>query len=51
MKLFGVIPISDEEYLRKLKHSREIYLRRIAVLEKRVEEDKMLIGLRDSKNP
>lgn len=51
LKLFGVIPISDEEYLMKLRQSREIYLKRIAVLEKRVEDDKTPIGSRDSRNP
>lgn len=42
MKLFGLVPISDEEYLDKLRRSREIYLKRITVLEKQIEEEKPL---------
>jgi hypothetical protein len=45
MKLLGVIPLSDEEYLAKLRKSREIYLRRIGELEKQIGEE------RPSKNP
>jgi hypothetical protein len=42
LKLFGVVPISDEEYLEKLRRSREIYLQRIAKLEEQIEEDKLI---------
>jgi len=42
MQLFGFVPISDEEYLEKLRRSREIYLRRIAVLEKQIEDEKLM---------
>jgi hypothetical protein len=45
MNLFGFVPMSDEEYLAKLRKSREIYLQRIEELEKQVEEE----GL--TKNP
>lgn len=45
MKLFGVIPLSDEEYLAKLRKSREIYLRRIGELEKQIEAERL------TKNP
>jgi hypothetical protein len=39
-KAIGLIPISDEEYLAKLKRTREVYLKRIVELEQRVEEEK-----------
>jgi len=38
LKFIGFVPLSDEEYLAKLRISREIYLQRIAELEKQVEE-------------
>jgi len=41
LKLFGVVPISDEEYLAKLKRSREIYLKRIGELENQIEEENL----------
>ena len=40
LKVFGLAPVSDEEYLAKLKKTREVYLKRMAELEKQVEEDK-----------
>lgn len=45
LKLFGVVPISDEEYLAKLKWSREIYLKRIGELENQIGEESL------TKNP
>lgn len=42
LKLFGVVPISDEEYLAKLKRSREIYLKRIGELENQIGEEKLI---------
>jgi hypothetical protein len=42
LKFFGFVPISDEEYLVKLRKSREVYLQRIAKLEKQVEEETLL---------
>ena len=40
LKVVGLVPISDEEYLAKLKRTREVYLKRIVELEKQVEEEK-----------
>lgn len=40
MKMVGMAPISDDEYLKKLKRKREMYLKRIAALEQQVEEEK-----------
>ena len=40
LKVVGLVPISDEEYLAKLKRTREGYLKRMAELEKQVEEEK-----------
>ena len=42
MKFFGVAPISDEDYLAKLRRSREVYLQQIAELEKRIEEERII---------
>jgi hypothetical protein len=38
LKAVGVIPISDEEYLAKLKRTRDVYLKRMVDLENQVEE-------------
>ena len=40
LKLVGLVPVSDEEYLTKLKRTREVYLKRMVELEKQVEEEK-----------
>ena len=40
LKAVGLIPISDEEYLARLKRTREVYLKRMVQLEKQVEEEK-----------
>lgn len=40
LKVVGLAPVSDEEYLAKLKKTREVHLKRMAVLEKQVEEEK-----------
>ena len=40
LKVVGLVPVSDEEYLAKLKRTREVYLKRMAELEKQVEEEK-----------
>lgn len=40
LKLVGLVPVSDEEYLTKLKRMREVYLKRMVELEKQVEEEK-----------
>jgi len=40
LKAVGVIPISDEEYLVKLKRTRDVYLKRMVDLENQVEEEK-----------
>ena len=42
MKFFGIVPITDEEYLAKLKKSRDVYLKRISELEKQAEEETLL---------
>jgi hypothetical protein len=39
LKLVGLFPVSDEEYLTKLKRTREVYLKRMVELEKQVEEE------------
>lgn len=39
-KAVGLIPVSDEEYLAKLKRTREVYMRRMVELEQKVEEEK-----------
>jgi hypothetical protein len=41
MNVVGMVPVSDDEYLSKLKRKREMYLRRIAMLERQVEEEKV----------
>ncbi|KAF9532221.1 hypothetical protein CPB83DRAFT_890967 [Crepidotus variabilis] len=48
MKLFGVIPVSDDDYLSKLRRSRELYVKRIAELEAQINEDK---SLKDMEKP
>ena len=40
LKLVGLVPVSDEEYLTRLKRTREVYLKRMVELEKQVEEEK-----------
>ncbi|KAF8809024.1 hypothetical protein BYT27DRAFT_7254907 [Phlegmacium glaucopus] len=40
LKAVGLIPVSDEEYLVKLKRTREVYLKRMVELEQQVEEEK-----------
>ena len=40
LKVVGLVQISDEEYLAKLKKTREVYLKRMVELEKQVEEEK-----------
>ena len=40
LKLVGLVPVSDEEYLTKLKRTQEVYLKRMVELEKQVEEEK-----------
>jgi len=40
LKAAGLIPVSDEEYLAKLKRTREVYLKRMVELEQQVEEEK-----------
>ena len=40
LKVIGLAPVSDEEYLLKLKRSREVYLKRMVELEKQVEEER-----------
>jgi len=40
LKAVGLIPVSDEEYLAKLKRTREVYLKRMVELENQVEEEK-----------
>jgi hypothetical protein len=40
LKLVGLAPVSDEEYLTKLKRTREVYLKRVVEFEKQVEEEK-----------
>ena len=40
LKAVGLIPVSDEEYLAKLKRTREVYLKRMVELEQQVEEEK-----------
>jgi hypothetical protein len=40
LKAVGLIPVSDEEYLAKLKRTREVYLKRMAELEQQAEEEK-----------
>ncbi|KAF8969645.1 hypothetical protein BDZ97DRAFT_2072267 [Flammula alnicola] len=42
LKTIGMKPISDEEYLAKLKKTREVYLTRIAELEGQAEEERIL---------
>lgn len=44
MKMVGMAPVSDDEYLAKLKRKREMYLKRIATLEQQVEEEKVTEG-------
>jgi len=44
MKMVGMAPVSDDEYLTKLKRKREMYLKRIATLEQQVEEEKAKEG-------
>jgi hypothetical protein len=44
MKMVGMAPVSDDEYLAKLKRKREMYLKRIAMLEQQVEEEKATEG-------
>ena len=39
LKLVGLVPVSDEEYLTKLKRTREVYLKRMVELEKQVDEE------------
>lgn len=51
MKLFGVIPVPDGEYLAKLKNSRDLYLKRIAELEVQVEEEKILKEMNSRDRP
>jgi len=40
LKTVGLIPVSDEEYLAKLKRTREVYLKRMVELEQQVKEEK-----------
>ena len=40
LKVVGLVPVSDEEYIAKLKRTREVYLKRMVELEKQVEEEK-----------
>lgn len=40
LKAVGLIPVSDEEYLAKLKRTRETCLKRMVELEQQVEEEK-----------
>ena len=40
LKVVGLFPVSDEEYLAKLKRTRDVYLKRMAELEKQIEEEK-----------
>ncbi|KAF8163622.1 hypothetical protein B0H34DRAFT_330712 [Crassisporium funariophilum] len=46
LKTVGLLPVSDEEYLNKMERTREVYLKRIAELERQVEEEKVLKGFR-----
>jgi len=40
LQAVGLIPLSDEEYLAKLKRTREVYMKRVVELEQKVEEEK-----------
>jgi spore coat protein CotH len=40
LKAVGLVPISDEEYLARLKRTRDVHLKRMVQLEKQVEEEK-----------
>jgi hypothetical protein len=40
MRIFGVSQISEEEYIEKLKKTRDIYEKRIALLEKLEAKEK-----------
>jgi hypothetical protein len=40
LKVVGLVPISNEEYIARLKRTREGYLKRMVELEKQVEEEK-----------
>jgi len=42
MKMIGFIPVSEEEALNKMTKTRDAYLKRIAELEREIDEDKAL---------
>jgi len=44
MNMVGMSPVSDDEYLARLKRKREMYLKRIATLEREMEEEKVTDG-------
>ena len=39
LKAVGLIPVSDEEYLAKLKRTRDVYMKRIVELEQKAGEE------------